>query len=125
MLFRSSIKRGDSEFGWNYNQIPLCIDVSLSIKDMSPIMYLALNDSVYGEIFATDSTFNQYLNTLSGMGLFDQISTFSRIKRNLAYTAHRLRNKIFNPAYWSYSISQWNVVQGVAAVIPITTIPKN
>lgn len=120
-----SIKRGDSEFGWNYNQIPLCIDVSLSIKDMSPIMYLALNDSVYGGIFATDSTFNQYLNTLSGMGLFDQISAFSRIKRNLAYTAHRLRNKIFNPAYWSYSISQWNVVQGVAAVIPVTTIPKN
>ena len=120
-----SIKRGDSEFGWNYNQIPLCIDVSLSIKDMSPIMYLALNDSVYGGIFATDSTFNQYLNTLSGMGLFDQISAFSRIKRNLAYTAHRLRNKIFNPAYWSYSISQWNVVQSVAAVLPITTIPKN
>ena len=120
-----SIKRGDSEFGWNYNQIPLCIDVSLSIKDMSPIMYLALNDSVYGGIFATDSTFNQYLNTLSGMGLFDQISAFSRIKRNLAYTAHRLRNKIFNPAYWSYSISQWNVVQGVAAVLPVTTIPKN
>ena len=120
-----SIKRGDSEFGWNYNQIPLCIDVSLSIKDMSPIMYLALNDSVYGGIFATDSTFNQYLNTLSGMGLFDQISAFSRIKRSLAYTAHRLRNKIFNPAYWSYSISQWNVVQGVAAVLPITAIPKN
>jgi hypothetical protein len=120
-----SIKRGDSEFGWNYNQIPLCIDVSLSIKDMSPIMYLALNDSVYGGIFATDSTFNQYLNTLSGMGLFDQISAFSRIKRNLAYTAHRLRNKIFNPAYWSYSISQWNVVQGVAAVLPVTSIPKN
>lgn len=120
-----SIKRGDSEFGWNYNQIPLCIDVSLSIKDMSPIMYLALNDSVYGGIFATDSTFNQYLNTLSGMGLFDQISAFSRIKRNLAYTAHRLRNKIFNPAYWSYSISQWNVVQGVAAVLPVTAIPKN
>ena len=120
-----SIKRGDSEFGWNYNQIPLCIDVSLSIKDMSPIMYLALNDSVYGGIFATDSTFNQYLNTLSGMGLFDQISAFSRIKRNLAYTSHRLRNKIFNPAYWSYSISQWNVVQGVAAVLPVTTIPKN
>lgn len=120
-----SIKRGDSEFGWNYSHLPLCIDVSLSIKDMSPIMYLSMNTSTFGELFTNDSSFNEYLRTLSGVGLFERIACSIRLKRSLQYTAHRLRNKVFNPSYWSHNISQFNVVQGVAAIVPYTNIPSN
>lgn len=119
-----SIKRGESEFGWTYDNIPLCIDVSVSIKDMSPIMYLSMNTNTFAEIFNNDSSFNEYLRTLSGVGLFERVSEFSKFKRTLQYTAHRLRNKIFNPAYASFRTSQWNVFQGIAAIIPRTAISR-
>ena len=119
-----SIKRGESEFGWTYDNIPLCIDVSVSIKDMSPIMYLSMNTNTFAEIFNNDSSFNEYLRTLSGVGLFERVSEFSKFKRALQYTAHRLRNKVFNPAYASFRASQWNVFQGIAAIIPRTAISR-
>lgn len=119
-----SIKRGDSEFGWTYDNIPLCIDVSLSIKDMSPIMYLSFNTSTFNSLFTNDSTFNEYLRTLSGVGLFERISMFSRFRRNLQYAAQRAKNKIFNPSYYSYSVSQWNIVAGVTQLYPRTSISK-
>ena len=103
-----SIKRGDSEFGWNYDQIPTCIDVSISIKDMSPIMYMMMYNSTFEEIFGGDSAFHEYILTLAGVGLFERISIISRIQRGVAYTAHIIRNRYLNPMYWSHRVSQYS-----------------
>ena len=117
-----SIKRGDSEFGWTYDNLPTCIDVSISIKDMSPIMYVTMYDSVFEDIMGADSAFNEYLLTLSAVGLFERISQIHKLVRGIHYVAHKLRNRYFNPAFWSHSISQFTPVQFIGSIYPKTTI---
>lgn len=112
-----SIKRGDSEFGWNYDQIPTCIDVSISIKDMSPIMYMMMYDSAFEEILGGDSAFNEYILTLAGVGLFERVSIISRIQRGVAYTAHIIRNRYLNPMYWSHKVSQYSPIAMVGRML--------
>ena len=113
-----SIKRGSSEFGWTYNNLPTCVDVSLTIKDMSPIMYLTLNNSYFEGLFVQDNSFKQYIATLSGLGLFERISAFSRIKRNVQFTMHKLRNELFSSSYWSNEVATFAPVRVVSAIIP-------
>lgn len=120
-----SIKRGDSEFGWTYDNIPTCVDVNISIKDMSPIMYMMINDAAFSDILGSDSAFNEYLLTLSGVGLFERISQIQRVLRGMIYTAHTVRNRYFNPVYWSHSVSQYSPIQFVASFIPRLGINNN
>lgn len=119
-----SIRRGSSEFGWTYNNLPTCIDVSLSIKDMSPIMYLQINDDYFQGLFVQDNAFKEYMLTLSGLGLWERISMFARIRRNMQYTAHKLRNQLFNPAYWSKELSDLAPVRMVSSLVPISTVSR-
>lgn len=119
-----SIKRGASEFGWTYNNLPTCVDVSLSIKDMSPIMYLQLNNEYFHGIFETDNAFREYMMTLSGLGLFERVSNFARIRRNIQFAAHRFRNEFLNPTYWANDLAHSAPVRIVTAFVPMTTISR-
>ena len=120
-----SIKRGDSEFGWTYDTIPTCIDVNISIKDMSPVMYMTIYDSAFSNLLGSDSAFNEYLLTLSGVGLFERISQIQKVLRGAIYTAHTIRDRYFNPVYWSHSISQYAPIQFVSSFIPKIGINDN
>ena len=121
-----SIKRGDSEFGWTYDNIPTCIDVNIGIKDMSPIMYMLMYDEKHiADMFGMDSAFNEYMLTLAGVGLFERISQIQKIIRGMEYTAHTLRNKYFNPLYWTHAVSQNTLVQFVASFIPKIGVGNN
>lgn len=120
-----NIKRGSSEFGWTYQNLPTCVDVSISIKDMSPVMYMTMTDGIFTSIIAQDSAFKEYMLTLSGVGLWERLSTWRRWQRNITYIARNLRNVIGNPNYWSHSISQWQIVQTVAGIIPKSTVSRN
>jgi len=121
-----NIKRGSSEFGWTYQNLPTCVDVSISIKDMSPVMYMTMTDGIFTSIIAQDSAFKEYMLTLSGVGLWERLSTWRRWQRNITYIARNLRNVIGNPNYWSHSISQWQIVQVGAGIWPgRTTVQRN
>ena len=105
-----SIKRGSSEFGWTYANLPTCIDVTVSIKDLSPVMYMSIKNTigisgVANNLFSmTNSSFNEYMMTLSGLGLFERLSGMSKLRRNFQLSAHKLRNTIFNPLYYGHLI---------------------
>ena len=120
-----NVKRGSSEFGWTYQNLPTCVDVSVSIKDMSPVMYMTMTDGIFTSIIAQDSAFKEYMLTLSGVGLWERLSTWRRWQRNITYIARNLRNVIGNPNYWSHSVSQWQMVQMVSGIIPATTVSRN
>ena len=129
-----SIKRGSSEFGWTYKNLPTRVDVSLSIKDLSPLMYMAMTDGISasgtgGGIFQglleTNSTFKEYLLTLSGVGLHDRISRFANFKRNLHYTITQIRRRYGNPAYWASSISDTAFFTAVGSLLPFNRVPFN
>ena len=120
-----SIKRGDSEFGWTYDNLPTCIDVSISIKDMSPVMYMLMYDTPFKDLLGLDNAFNEYMLTLAGVGLFERISQLKKVVRGMGYIAHSLRNRYFNPLYWSHNVSQYTGIQFVASFIPKVTVGNN
>jgi len=119
-----SIKRGSSEFGWTYQNLPTCIDISINIKDMSPIMYMSLHNDYFAGLFVQDNAFKQYMLTLAGVGLFERISSWQRIKRNINFAMHKLRNQFFNPAYWSNEVATFLPIRMVANFVPAETMGR-
>ena len=96
-----SIKRGSSEFGWTYQNLPTCIDVSISIKDLSPMMYMAVDNSAFEEWLGANNSWQEYLLTLAGTGLFERVSQWQNFRRRVLTTMHQLRHRTFTTAYWS------------------------
>lgn len=119
-----SIKRGSSEFGWTYQNLPTCIDVSISIKDMAPIMAMAMAIDGYKEIFSTDSPFHEYLLTLAGTGLYERLSKYQKFKRNITQNLVNLRNTVFNPWFHNAGMADSNLVTFIGGLIPSTRLPK-
>ena len=113
-----TLKRGSSEFGWTYQNLPTCIDVSLSIKDLSPMMYMAMKDSVFQNILGTNNTFNEYMLTLAGTGLFERVSRWQDIRRKIQLTSHKIRNQTTNPMFWANKIADSAPAQLVSALGP-------
>lgn len=95
-----SIKRGSSEFGWTYQNLPTCVDVSISIKDLSPMMYMAVDNSAFEAWLGANNSWQEYLLTLSGAGLFERVNQFQNFKRRILTSMHRLRNQYFNRNYY-------------------------
>lgn len=123
-----SIKRGSSEFGWTYMNLPTCIDVNLSIKDLSPLIYMAMTDKTFPDIFGANTSFKEYLLTLAGVGLQERISRFADIKRNTKLAVLNLK-RFGNPAYWSSSLGDTTFMTAVGTVTSFvfnnSLTPKN
>ena len=88
MITSMSVTRGDAEFGWSRNRIPTIVNVSMSITDLSPILFLSYADGSFTgpwrNIFANNSKFLEYVNTLTGMSLKQRYYTMGQILRNLS-----------------------------------------
>lgn len=104
-----TIKRGLSEFGWSRNRLPTAVEVSFSIKDLSPFMIMAMDvgDSLNPlnlimNIFAENTTFKEYLMTLSGMGLTERLLMMNNLKRRLSTTFYTLKSR-FTPEYLGFA----------------------
>lgn len=98
-----SVKRGSSEFGWTYANLPTCVDVNVSIKDLSPAMYMGMADNTLENPFGTNNNFDEYLLTLAGLGLFDRISRWQRIKRRVSRSLNNVINRTLNPVAWAHT----------------------
>lgn len=126
-----SVKRGSSEFGWTYNNLPTCVDVSISIKDLSPAMYMTIADnSLLGEngvssIFGPGNSFNEYLLTLAGVGMFERLSIASQIKRKITLLSHTLRNKYTNSNYWAMTAGDTLMPRLIANLSSANMIPTS
>ena len=121
-----SITRGSSDFGWTYQNLPTCMDITLSIKDLSPCMYMALRGTgLFDKIMGDDSTFTEYINTLAGVGLAERVNSVLQAQRNVQLRAHNLRNKYFNPNYWANGGGDSAIGQFVGLFINQNTIPRS
>lgn len=69
-----SIRRGDSENGWTHGHLPTVVDVSMSIEDLSPMMYLSMTDKNLLEVFRANTAMQDYYATLSGISLQERSS---------------------------------------------------
>lgn len=116
-----TIKRGAEQHGWNYQSLPTSIDVSFTIKDLSPTMYMAVADSTsWKNVFGQNSTFQEYLLTLGGTGLAERLLWTKNVKRRFAIMKNIYKQQKLNPIAWGFNSAStklgriWTAVQPTA-----------
>lgn len=79
------ITRGADQFGMNQARLPLKLTMHVTLKDLSPVMYMNMGgDRGLGNaLFGTEDNFSEYMMTLSGMGLRDRLQPRQNRARKL------------------------------------------
>lgn len=119
-----SIKRGSSEFGWTYQNLPTCVDVTLSIKDLSPLIYMAMADDTFPDIFGANTSFREYILTLAGVGLQERISRFRDTMSNIKLAALNV-GRLFNGSFFAHALSDTSMGTIVGSIVPYSLTPRN
>lgn len=120
MIDSLSIARGSSEFGWSISKLPMVVKVNFTIKDLSPLMHMALiGDSFWNEIFASNSNFQEYLLTLSGMGLQERTLFISSLTRRLESVCSMVRQTWGSPiVYGGTLLGNMKLCKLIGAFMP-------
>lgn len=125
-----SIRRGASEFGWNKQRLPTVVEVSFSIKDLSPFMVMGMDVGatlwnplkIVNQIFAENSNFQEYLLTLSGMGLAERLIISNHIKRRLTTVFKQVRSSM-SVNYGGFAFANSPIGRIIGAFSPYTRFP--
>ena len=129
VISNMTIKRGADQFGWTTQRLPTCLDISFEIKDLSPAMYLAITDSgataALQQMFASNSNFQEYLMTLSGMGLNDRLDWLRNLRRKAQYLVTQVRTRKFSPFYWGAGFGNTLPARFISVFVPSTKVPNN
>jgi len=96
------VKRGADQYGWTYGGLPTCLDISMDLKDLSPALYVAIGGDADGipDIFGANSSFQEYMATLSGIGLKERMSFFINIRKKAEYILKLQSATKLSPFYW-------------------------
>ena len=121
-----SITRGSDEFGWSIDGLPLNIDVSFTIKDLSPCMFLGMADSAsWLDILGQNTSFSEYLMTISGVSVQDRLLKWRQVKRRVEILMKISRTVKFNPMLWGLRLSNNTFVGRLAcALSPVSKLPS-
>lgn len=130
MITSMTIKRGADQFGWSILRLPTCIDISFEIKDLSASMFMPIADSgstldAISQIFSTNSNFQEYLMTLSGMGLSERISWFRQLRLKANYLLGQVTEQKLNGFYWGASFGNTLPANAISVFMPMTKVPSN
>ena len=122
-----SIKRGASEFGWSTSLLPTVVEVSFTIKDLAPTMHIAMmsGTDVLWSIFSQNSSFQEYLLTLSGMGLNERLIWFRQVQRKFEVAFSMFRTSIGSPLWWSTNLGNTSVARLVGTFSPWNRFGSN
>ena len=123
MIDSITITRGDSEFGWNYDFLPTKLKISFTIKDLSPVMYMPLGDSAFRTIFGMNSPFQEYMLTLSGVGLAERVMFQDFYKKRIEIAKTMVKNNTLNPMMWGFSLGNHRLFQAISSFLPKTNLP--
>ena len=117
-----SIQRGDSEFGWSNSRLPTVVNVTVSITDLSPILFMSVQGTsamhAWTTIFRNNSKLHEYLSTLSSTGIRDRYFKFKQIQRRAQVAMWMSKSTIMSGTYWGYRIGSSNFGRLVSAFIP-------
>lgn len=123
-----TIKRGSDQHGWNSARLPTAIDVSFTIKDLSPAMYMSMSDSerIWDVVTGENSTFQEYLSTLSGLGLNERLRWMYKVRRKAEILLHSVYANRLSPAAWGMgTTTSTQFGRIVQAVAPRVLLPNN
>lgn len=134
MITNITVKRGADQFGWNTARLPTCVDVSFEIKDLSPAMYMAIGQdgtSISGitnaiqAVFGTNSNYQEYLMTLSGMGLKERLNWLQQLRLKASYLLAQVTTTKLSPFYWGATFGASLPARVISSILPNTKLPTN
>ena len=119
MIESMSITRGGDQHGWNFQRLPTSVDVNFTIKDLSPAMYMGIGveggiltdlGNAIDQAFGNTTSFQEYLLTLSGMGLHERLSYAKIIYRAYETLGKMIWNQRLNATAFGMSLA--NTIPG-------------
>lgn len=112
-----TINRGSPEFGWSSDFYPLEVNVSVTIEDLSPQLFVSMNDGII-DTFTRNSTMQAYLDTLSSLGLRDMIYMWPKLTRKMNTALAIARSKTFNSSYYGTRLGESRIGKMIGAFVP-------
>lgn len=100
MITSLNITRGTSNAGWSVDGLPLGIDISFTVTDMSKVMHVPLDERA--GILDDDNAFNDYMAILGALGIAEQFYPVQKIKRAMKHTFRQFES-MTSPAH----TAQW------------------
>ena len=113
-----NIIRGKEEHGWSVNQLPTQVSVSIDIKDMTPAMFMGMQDIGLFDTMARNESLHEYLDTLSALGISERIFIFPQAIRKASAALLIKRNTIFSSTYWGSRMGRTGVAKALAYLAP-------
>lgn len=121
-----NITRGASEYGWNDNMLPTQIDISFTIKDLSPIMHIAIADggiSDWANIIGQNSSFQEYMLTLGGANIAQRVLKLELLKNRSKALLKILSNNKLNPLMIGFSLANTKLGRLITKLNPVSRLP--
>lgn len=109
-----SMTRGDAEYGWTLSRLPLSLNIQLTIKDLSPILYIGMDNDM-------NTSMDEYMSTLTGLGLYERSFRFPQILRRINRAILIGRNTWANPLWWGNEIGDTGLAKLGASIYSIAT----
>ena len=100
--------------------------MSFQIQDLSPILFISLaGEGGFLKALSNNTKLQEYLSTLSGIGLRERYFRLGQIKRKLATAVLINKNTTFSSTYWGTSLGDTAVVKMITAMSPWDRVPNN
>ena len=125
-----SITRGASEFGWSLSNLPTVVDVSFTIEDLSPMLFLSIAGGqgmlkAIGQAFTNNTKMHEYINTLVGIGAKERYYRLGQLKRRLKTALLISKNTTFSATYRGYVMGDSSIVRSLMALTPYSWVKNN
>lgn len=114
------VRRGVGTVGWNADGLPLGIDVSFSVVDMSNIMHMPIDTGLsslmpWNGLANTDTVMHDYLAVLSNLSIADQVNMWRRL--SLRWAAYKINiENYFNSARFGNWVGNWGMMRMISQV---------
>lgn len=121
-----SVTRGASEFGWSLSNLPTVVDVSFTIEDLSPMLFLSIagNGSAL-KAFTNNTKMHEYINTLVGIGAKERYYRLGQLKRRLRTALLISKNTTFSATYRGYVMGDSSIIRSLMALTPYSWVKDN
>jgi hypothetical protein len=125
-----SITRGSGEFGWSLSMLPTVVDVSFTIEDLSPMLFLSMANgggitNAIGQAFTNNSKMHEYINTLVGIGAKERYYLLGQMKRRLKTAMLIGKNTTFSATYRGYVMGDSAIIRSMMALTPYSWVRNN
>lgn len=112
------IKRGKDRFGYNNTHLPTSIDLTFDIQDLSPALFVSMQDIGLFDTFTRNDNLLEYLDTLSALGMSERLYFWPKAMRKLSAAIAIKKNTIFSSDYWAINLGRGTFQRAFAAVTP-------